>query len=270
LTARSWIFIALSLCVLAPRAWADDPALAQPKAPEARAHYTQGNRLYRIRKLDDAVAAYQAGALIEPVPVFDYNLGQCYRKLGRHADALWHYERFLRNGRPEGELHALVTGFVRQLREELARTAPAPPPPPSSAAADLAATPRRAEPTSMPVAVLSQPAAMPGEQWYADRLGWGLVAGGAAAAGVATYLRVRAPGLRDEADSSLDEDQRLELRAAARARSIGGAVVGVGGAALIAIGVIKLASHRREPPRAASASWSLGLSGHGLAAIGSF
>lgn len=266
--------MALLLCMLSPPAWADDPALTPPKDPAAHSHFTKGNRLYRVRKIDEAVAAYQAGAVIEPVPVFDYNLGQCYRKLGKPADALWHYERFLRNGRPEGELQALVTGFVRQMREELEREAmthpPTPAPPAPSSPAERATPAGPFEPAPMPAAELASSTVAPGASWYSDRLGWGLVAGGAAAAGVALYLQARAFGLRDDADANLTEDRRTELREASRARGIGAAVVGVGSAALIAAGAIKLALRPGAPSRARATSWTVDISGRGVAVLGRF
>jgi hypothetical protein len=49
----------------------------------AREHLIRGNRLYNTRAFDAAIEAYKAGALAEPAPVFDYNLGQTYRQLGR-------------------------------------------------------------------------------------------------------------------------------------------------------------------------------------------
>jgi tetratricopeptide (TPR) repeat protein len=127
MSPRAWLLVALLLAAFAAPARANDPALAEPAAPAARQHFVQGNRLYRSRKVDEAIAAYQAGASIEPAPIFDFNLGQCYRKLGRYADARRHYERFLRSGRPGDELRGLVTEFVRQMRE-LERTVIAPPP----------------------------------------------------------------------------------------------------------------------------------------------
>lgn len=51
-----------------------------------------------MREFDGAVKEYKAGALIESAAIFDYNLGQCYRQLGKYADAIWHYERCLRSG----------------------------------------------------------------------------------------------------------------------------------------------------------------------------
>jgi tetratricopeptide (TPR) repeat protein len=280
MTMRFCILVALLLHVSASPAWADDLPLAQPKDRGARLHFTQGNRLYRARKLDEAIAEYQAGAAIEPTPVFDYNLGQCYRKLGRHADAIRHYERFLESGRPEGELRDLVTGFLHQLRDELTRTAtqqpptvvaPAPAAMPAPVRAPASGSPERRS-VSAPVSAadLSSSAVARRERWYSDRLGWSLVAGGVAFAGGATYLRVRASGFHDDAGLSPDEDRRIELRDAAQVRGFVGAALGVGSAVLIAAGAFKLAIHAGGPARGEAASWSLGISGRGAAVRGRF
>lgn len=267
---RHLILIALLLCMLAPPAWANDPALAQPKEPAARLHFTQGNRLYRIRKFDEAVAEYQAGAVIEPVPVFDYNLGQCYRKLGKHADAIWHYERFLRNGQPEGELHALVTEFLRQLRAELDRKTALAPAPPAEILPAASLPAASAGPPPLAAADLSVSAAARDERWYSDRLGWGLVASSVAAAGGTAYLLASAAALQSDAVANPDESRRLELREAARSRRVIGAAFGAGSAALLAIGAIKLAIHSRGPSDAQAASWSVGVSGRGVTVLGRF
>ena len=129
---RGWVLVVVTvlaaLAVLESGAWAGDPSLAGPKTPVAHEHFARGNRLYRIRQFEGAIAEYQAGAVLELAPVFDYNLGQCYRQLGKYADAIWHYERFLKNARPGSELSALVSGFLQQMRGELERRAMTQPP----------------------------------------------------------------------------------------------------------------------------------------------
>jgi tetratricopeptide (TPR) repeat protein len=80
----------LGLLFIASAARADP--FAKPATPEAREHLTRGNRLYGVRSFEEAIAEYKAGALVEPAPVFDYNLGQCFRQLRRYREALWYYE----------------------------------------------------------------------------------------------------------------------------------------------------------------------------------
>lgn len=264
------LVVVLLLGPLVPSAWASDPALAEPKEPEARQHFVKGNRLYRIRKFEEAIAEYQAGAVIEVMPVFDYNLGQSYRQLGEYKDAIWHYERFLKNGRPGPDLHALVTNFLRQMRAELERKAMTQPP---TEVASETSSPRAAPrgPPSAPSTGPSPSLAARGDaRWYSDGLGWALVAGGGLGGGVAAYLLVSASSLREDAGTTSNEVRRLELRDAARTRSLAGVAVGMGSAALIAAGMVKLAIHPGEQARPSALSWGIDASRRGVVVFGRF
>lgn len=272
---RAWLLVALLLGAFAAPARADDPALAEPAAPAARQHFVQGNRLFRLRKLDEAIAAYQTGAAIEPAPIFDFNLGQCYRKRGRYADARRHYERFLQNGRPGDELRGLVTDFVQQMRE-LERTAIAPRPV-DDAAATGSGSPRaeRAAPSAPDLRARIAVRDGARERWSSDGIGWTLVGTGVVGAGAAGLVLASVAGLRGDASASQDEARRAELHDRARARRLGGVALGLGGAALIAAGAIKLAIHpssgsRRRAASSARRFEGLGVSRHGVLVVGRF
>jgi tetratricopeptide (TPR) repeat protein len=112
--------------VLATTAHADP--LAKPTNVVARDYLTTGNRFYRLREFEKAIEEYKAGAVREDSPIFYYNLGQCYRQLGRYEDAIWHYERFLERGKPTGEVEASVRDFIVQMRGELEKKAMKQPP----------------------------------------------------------------------------------------------------------------------------------------------
>lgn len=130
---RRWLLIAalavVCLLLSASPALADD-AFAKPRSPVALEHLKMGNRLYRVREFDKAIEEYKAGALREDVPVFHYNLAQCYRQLGRHEEALWHYERFLQRGQPTGELEQATKDFIEQMKGELQKKKAMSQPPP--------------------------------------------------------------------------------------------------------------------------------------------
>lgn len=295
MSARPWLCIALLLGLFASPAVADAPSLVGPTVPTARQHFVHGNRLYRVRKFEEAITAYQAGAVIEPAPIFDFNLGQCYRQLDRYADALWHYERFLRNGPPDHELRSLVTELVQRIRAELERksltqrptgVATVPGSPRTFAevraqrdrlatgVATVPGSPRTARSVpSGPTAELSSSiAAREGASppWYADTLGWTLLGGGVLGVGGTGVLLAIASDLRHDASSSLDEVRRAELHDAARVRRLGSIALGIGSAVLIATGGIKLAIHPSERPRPRSSAWDLGVTRHGVAVLGRF
>ncbi|MEP6864173.1 MAG: tetratricopeptide repeat protein [Deltaproteobacteria bacterium] len=170
---------------------ADDP-LAKPKDPVAQEHLSQGNKLYRLRDFDKAIEEYKAGALKEDAPVFLYNLGQCYRQLGKYEDAIWHYERFLSRAQPTGDMRTAVEDFVKQMKSELDKKAMSQPP------TEPAPEPKpKLEAARQPVA--PQPVA-PVDPWYADGLGWTFAGAGLLATGIGGYLLLDANDLYDECE----------------------------------------------------------------------
>jgi tetratricopeptide (TPR) repeat protein len=251
--------------------------LAKPKATAAREHLERGNRLYDTRAFDEAIVEYKAGALVEPAPVFDFNLGQAYRQLGRYQDALWHYDRFLRYGEPMGELLDAVNGFMTEMRAQLANRAPTMPPTgpaanDGSAFASTARPPDRVIPRSEAerndraeqLERASAPESAASPYW----LGWTTLGTGVVAAGASGLLLWRASSLHDQANTEPDVRRRVEVHDHAKTRTVIGAVVGVGGAVLTATGAVLLVTHSRA--RARIASWDIGISAHGVEVFGRF
>ena len=75
--------------LLAPaRAWADAKA-------EARAKLVQGGEFLKHGQFEEALARFQEAFRLVPSPKIQYNFGLAYRGLGRKADALEAFERFL-------------------------------------------------------------------------------------------------------------------------------------------------------------------------------
>lgn len=262
--ARAFVplLVALLLCSVAATAHGD--ALAHPTNPIAREHLTAGNRLYRVREFEKAIEEYKAGALRESATVFHYNLGQCYRQLGRYEDALWHYERFLERGKPTGEVEKVTRSFIDQMRSELEKKAmtqppvePAPPP--------LATTASSGQPT-----ILRNEASFVAERsprWYEDTLGWGMAGSGAITAAVAGWMLLSGSALHDEANAEPNQRRQAELRDTADTRRLLGTVIGAGGAALMITGVVKLAIHERRQP---TLGVGLGVGSSGLTLVARF
>lgn len=127
-----WIIL---LTLLTSIAWADEP-IARPKSAAALEHLTKGSEHYKHGDLAAAAAEYEAGEAIEAAPIFDYDLGQCYRRLGDDEKAVDHYEKFLAVDSRPGDRTDAVKKFVAQMREELdakkvAEPAPEPEPAPT-------------------------------------------------------------------------------------------------------------------------------------------
>jgi tetratricopeptide (TPR) repeat protein len=262
--ARWTLFLCFVFAVASGSARADDP-LAKPKDPAAREHLSQGNAHYRLRDFEKAIEEYKAGALQEDAPVFLYNLGQCYRQLGKYEDAIWHYERFLSRGQPTGDLKTSVEEFVREMKAELDKKAMSQPP--TEPAPESAK-----KPESQPTPVVAPPPLVATEHvepWYADSVGWVLAGGGLLATATSGYLLLDAADLDEQANNEDRQDVRQQLRDKASSRRVIGAVVGIAGVGALATGIIKLAIHP-SPHNETTASWGIGVTGNGVQVFGSF
>ena len=250
---RAWSVAALVGILLVAGTVQADP-FAKPTSAEARNHLTRGNRLYGVRSFEEALVEYKAGALIEPTPVFDYNLGQCFRQLGRYQEAIWYYERFLLDGNPEGEVLGAVKSFIVQMKSELDREAASRKP--------TEASPRPTAPTPIQQRIVPQHTDQAPEPsrtaWYHDKLGCALL--GTGVIGLAIGGGFLADGAILDTNANSNPDQLEDRRSwnQAHTRTVAGAVVGAGGALLIAAGAIKLALHPREG--SAASAWNVRVS----------
>lgn len=257
---RWWLVVVCYLVLGSSSAYADD-ALAPPTNAKAREHFVRGNRLYRIREFAKAVDEYKAGSLAQPVTVFLYNLGQCHRQLGKHKEALWYYEMFLKRGNPTGELRQYTEKFIAEMKAELDKMAkpPAEPSPGSRPSPDVAASLKPAEPPSTPT-IVRQP-------WHRDRPGLTIAATGLVMAGISGALFLGARSLESDANRDDREQRRMELRDRASSRRLFGSVLGAAGVGLTIGGIIKLAIN---PPadRSDRLAFGIALSADGFAFLG--
>jgi tetratricopeptide (TPR) repeat protein len=67
---------------------------AEPRA-EARAKLVQGSEFLKRREFEEALARFQEAYRLVPSPKIQYNFGLAYRGLGRKADAMEAFDRFL-------------------------------------------------------------------------------------------------------------------------------------------------------------------------------
>jgi tetratricopeptide (TPR) repeat protein len=262
------LIVAVFLLASARSAWADD----DPKSPAALEHLAKGNKLYNLREFVEAAEEYKAGALVEPAPAFDYNLGQCYRQSHDYKAAIWHFQRYLKTN--PGSSHRIEASnkFIAEMQAELNQQAMKEPP-----TEPAAATPA---PTSVPTASASTPtvpnplsvtASPVVERWYEDWFGWGLSGAGMIALGVGGGLLLDASSLYDDANHTSNQAEATSLRDKGDQRQLLGAVIGIGGAGLLVTGVIKLAIHPSASENARTArTWNVGASSRSVFVRGTF
>lgn len=266
-----WFVITCCLALLGGVTFAGNP-LARPAKREARDHLDRGNRLYNTRSFDEAIIEYKAGALVESATVFDYNLAQAYRQVGKYAEAIWHYERFLDEGHPDQELADAVNAFLKEMRAQLANRAQTMPPTNAAPADAEAGKVSRQDPSSSHEArsVSSSAEMTIARPSRTDWLGWGITGMGVVAIGSASAVLLSASHLSDQANMESDVQHRHQLRDQASTRNTIGLVVGIGGVALAASGIVKLVLHGREPARPRAAAWDVGVSSNGAFVTGRF
>src|SRR3569833_1750018 len=188
---KSSLLCACAVVALAGPALAEPP-IARPKDPAALKHLDVATKLYDIRSFVQAIEEYLSGALVEPAPVFDFDLAQCYRQLHKYMYAIWHYQRFLKESPETVEHDEAVKKFIEQMQAELDQKAMTAPPTedanaPASAKPTAPASPTPTAPTATNEEEETPPPA-PTDAWYRDPLGWSLVGGGVAALGASTYF----------------------------------------------------------------------------------
>jgi hypothetical protein len=265
---RSWYTVPLaSLCVLLcmSAAHADgrsDPR-ADPTKPEARAHYDRATRLFGLQKFEEAAEEYKQGALIESVPVFDFALGQCYRLQHKNAEAIWHYNRFIKYGRPTGKLLKGVNDLIASAKAEMEKSELDKPSNPEGPIA-----PPAASPAIVPSSVYSPSAS--GKPWYQDRIGVAVLGTGLLSLGAATYFLLDANRLRDESNTDLPQTRRNELHDQAGSRYQVSATLGIGGGVLVVAAVAWLALGSTGTTRGTTAMWNMGVSKDGVVVFGRF
>lgn len=271
LLVQCWLVSAL-----ASTARADDGFGPMPRSASGRERLAKGNRLYNTREFEAAIIEYKAGAQIEPLPVFEYNLGQCYRHLNKYEEAIWYYDRFKQDAAPTGELGEAVERFLTEMHEhlnnrarEMPPTAVAPASEPTAKTTAPTATNASAEPIRSAHGSPSTDQAPPSQGSF-NWAGTAVTATGGLALVGSGVLFFRASSLNDDANTEVNTRTRNDLRDQAHTRNIVGAVVGVGGVVLTATGVYMLITHGSRRDGLNTTSANLGISGRSLVVFGSF
>lgn len=249
------LFVLAALLGLGAGSAYADPPLRRPTKTAALEHFAQGNSLFKIAHFEEAAKEYEAAALIDHAPILDYNLGQCYRKLGRYKDAIFFYQQFNDTSPETPERIEEVKKLIEAMKAEMDKKAMTQPP---------------VEEGTAPIrpSLRVQPITLTVEPWYVDGLGWGLAGTGLLAVGVSAALFLDASSLDDDANHATTQLEANTLRDKASTRSLVGTVIGIGGAGLLVTGVVKLIIH---PSAAASeTAFNVGVTGNGIVVFGRF
>src|SRR5262249_15467120 len=113
---RSILFF-VCLCLLGSSA---RPARADDdKTERARIHLKAAIAYYDEARYEDAAREMEAAYALKPLPDLQYNLAQCYERLGRFTDAAKAYEKYL-SANPAATDRKLVETRIGNLRERAA------------------------------------------------------------------------------------------------------------------------------------------------------
>jgi tetratricopeptide (TPR) repeat protein len=106
------LIISLALLSLFARA----AAAQDDKTERARVHLKAAIAYYDEARYDDASREMEAAYALKPLPDLQYNLAQCYERLGRYEDAAKAYETYLSQS-PNAADRKLVQTRIENLRE---------------------------------------------------------------------------------------------------------------------------------------------------------
>lgn len=175
---------------------------ATPEAERtARAHFQAGEARFKAGAFDEALAAYQAGYDVLPLPGFLINVAQCQRRLGDLKTARATYQKFVLVA-PDSPLLPQVRSMIAEIDGLLAK-----PEPDEPAEADEAAKPAStltaAAPTETPAPLLARasdpaPEPAPRRRWWL----WGAI-GAVVVGGAVTAVVLSTGGSTTIHDGSL-------------------------------------------------------------------
>jgi tetratricopeptide (TPR) repeat protein len=136
------VALATSVCVTQP-ARGDDVAKAKRLFKKAEAHFAKG-------RFQQALELYLRAYEAKPLPGFHFNIGQCYRGLNQHEQAVEHFEKYLASPNPKHRADAerLVQLSRDALEQQRKDQPPEEPPVPEEQPPGLAPTPPIAAPVA--------------------------------------------------------------------------------------------------------------------------
>jgi tetratricopeptide (TPR) repeat protein len=233
---RLWTTVVLALLALAAPARAQESD--ERARSTARAHFTRGNSFFDLGRYDEAIAEYEAAYQAKNDPALLYNIAQAHRLAGHAAAALRLYKAYLAR-RPDApnrrEVEAKIATLERLIEQQHKSETIQPDQPLAPGGHPLGATPAAEAPaaTSAPAVV----ATLDRNAGRTKRLAGLAVAGaGVALVGGGIACAVLAQSASDSLsaanrahspyDPKLDGTFHTD-------QALAGALLGVGGAALV-------------------------------------
>lgn len=85
----------VALLTVTTPAVADNAREQAAAVDRAKAHFERGRQLSEAKQFAAAYTEFAAGYAASPRPLFQFNMGECSRALGRTSEARDHYQRYL-------------------------------------------------------------------------------------------------------------------------------------------------------------------------------
>jgi tetratricopeptide (TPR) repeat protein len=102
------------------------PANVATEKAEAKLYFDRGTVHFNLDEWSQAIEMFKAAYRVFPDPNLLYNIAQCYRKMGKPAEALKFYKNYLRE-RPDAPNRAEVGKRIDEMQAILAVRPPEPP-----------------------------------------------------------------------------------------------------------------------------------------------
>ncbi len=239
-------------------------AQEQCKSKVGQQLWIDGMKSFNLGRHAEAVERWEKAYDLCAEPDLLFNLAQAHRKLNNLEKARELFRSYLREApsvtpaerediqKKITELDDLIT-----IQKKSAES------PPQGVKGGETGT---SEPSPIPaIGKDAVPGGAPGRQatgepalWYRDWIGWSLVAGGVAVAGLGGGLFVHGTGLHDDAEATLDLDEADRLNESGTSYRTAGGIMLVAGLAVSAVGVVKLAITDSSTSRGRSTSVAVG------------
>ncbi len=261
------------------------------ESADARKWVFDGKTDYDLGRFHEAIERWEKAYAVCPSPGLLFNLAQAHRMVGDNEQAITLYRSWLReepdaDAQTRKEVEARISELAALIAAQ--RTTAEKPPTGVSgeATTDRPTTgtpPTGTETSEVPphaLAVTPAPRAdgpvpveIPDERqearpWYRDWMGWSLVAGGVAVAGLGGGLFLYGGSLHDDAEGTFDRAEAEELNQSANSYRLVGGSMFVAGLAVASAGVVKLVL--TDSPRTGGRATSVAFGAGWIAITGRF